>query len=233
MSCNTAIWDALHASWPPALQEPCGAFVFQESIEGGNRVNAARAHSSATSQDVDKIEARFSKRGRASIFKIRPNDAELDTILLGRNYVLIDETVCFTCSIDTLKRNGSTSFEAHWPPTMSQVNLWQTAGIDAGRLVIMERVRIPKAAISTEGSVAFVAVHNDVAALHALEVAPDFRRQGKGRALVLAAAHWARAHGADTLALLVTQKNTAAIALYSSLGMQQAQGYHYRKKGGQ
>jgi ribosomal protein S18 acetylase RimI-like enzyme len=43
-------------------------------------------------------------------------------------------------------------------------------------------------------------------------------------------AHWARNHGATTLALAVTQRNNAARGLYEGLGMEQAGVYHYRGK---
>ena len=44
------------------------------------------------------------------------------------------------------------------------------------------------------------------------------------------AQQWAAEQGADRLALAVTQANSGAIALYTSLGMQPVGEYHYRIK---
>jgi ribosomal protein S18 acetylase RimI-like enzyme len=46
--------------------------------------------------------------------------------------------------------------------------------------------------------------------------------------LLEAAARFAAAHGADTLALAVAEANAPARALYRRLGMTEAGGYHYR-----
>jgi ribosomal protein S18 acetylase RimI-like enzyme len=75
---------------------------------------------------------------------------------------------------------------------------------------------------------AFVAVHGDVAMLHAVEVAPLARRNGLGARMTRAAAVWAQARGAATLALAVTRANAPALALYRGLGMAEAGAYHYR-----
>jgi GNAT superfamily N-acetyltransferase len=65
--------------------------------------------------------------------------------------------------------------------------------------------------------------------LHGLEVAPDQRRKGCAHNILRAAALWAHDHGATMLALLVTERNAAARALYASLNMAIVGQYHYRK----
>ena len=64
--------------------------------------------------------------------------------------------------------------------------------------------------------------------LHALEVAPFARRHGLGAAMTGAAAAWAAAEGAATLAVAVTRANAPARALYARLGLAEAAAYHYR-----
>jgi ribosomal protein S18 acetylase RimI-like enzyme len=66
--------------------------------------------------------------------------------------------------------------------------------------------------------------------LHALEVAPDLRRQGTARNILRSAATWAQDNGADTLSLVVTAANSGARTLYASLGFQAMGQYHYRQK---
>ena len=68
--------------------------------------------------------------------------------------------------------------------------------------------------------------------LHALEVAPFARRQGLGARMTAAAAHWAHAQGAETLALAVTRANASARALYGRLGLAEVDSYHYRAAAG-
>lgn len=58
----------------------------------------------------------------------------------------------------------------------------------------------------------------DVAHLYQMWVAPHCRRHGVGRALVDAAASWARAEGARQFELDVTSDNQAAIRLYEGAG---------------
>jgi GNAT superfamily N-acetyltransferase len=68
---------------------------------------------------------------------------------------------------------------------------------------------------------AWARVDEDVPALvhlYQMWVAPGRRKQGVGRALLNAAVSWARATGADTLALDVTIGNDAAHGLYERAG---------------
>jgi GNAT superfamily N-acetyltransferase len=126
-----------------------------------------------------------------------------------------------------------TSF-VHWPPLQIAVQLWAEAGIGPARLAVMDRAIGPKTALlARQGDravgVAYVALHGQVAMVHALEVSPPHRRQGSAQNLLAAAAHWSKAQGADTLGLAVTQSNQPARTLYERLGMVALGGYHYRQ----
>ena len=76
--------------------------------------------------------------------------------------------------------------------------------------------------------VAFVAIDNDIAMIHAIEVAPEHRRKGGGAILLHGAASFAAQHGAYWLTLAVTEANAPARGLYEKLGMTPAGHYHYR-----
>jgi ribosomal protein S18 acetylase RimI-like enzyme len=80
---------------------------------------------------------------------------------------------------------------------------------------------------------AFVALDQDVAMIHAIEVLPERRRQGAGRLLMEAAARFAVERGADWLALAVVEDNVLANSLYSALGMEVVGRYHYRMAAGE
>lgn len=60
--------------------------------------------------------------------------------------------------------------------------------------------------------------HPQHAELMSMWVAPDQRRTNTGRLLVSAIEAWARSAGADTLQLMVTSYNLAAISFYQRLG---------------
>jgi ribosomal protein S18 acetylase RimI-like enzyme len=58
----------------------------------------------------------------------------------------------------------------------------------------------------------------EIAHLYQMWVAPTWRRQGVGRALLDAAVAWAQIAGAHTLELNVTSDNNEAIRLYERVG---------------
>ena len=105
-------------------------------------------------------------------------------------------------------------------------------GIGPARQAIMDRVQLPKAAIlgraeDRAAGVAFVAVSNGIAVLHALEVLPVMRRKGSAGWMLREAAFWAAAQGAEQMLLAVTAGNSAALALYRGLGFTDIGGYSY------
>ena len=224
------IWQVLQESWPPERTSRYGAFLWQDGGTGGNRVNAARALGPISFKDVETLETHFASQGRTPLFQITQNDSKLDSILAKKGYDIRDKTVCFSAPVEQLSSTHGETNSVQWPPSDTHREHWARAGIGPDRLAIMERVRLPKTVISLEGGLAFVAVHGPNAALHAMDVAPKMRRQGKATQLIAQAASWASSHGATTLALLATTANSPAMSLYSSLGMQRAQGYHYRMK---
>jgi GNAT superfamily N-acetyltransferase len=142
--------------------------------------------------------------------------------------ILVAETAAMAAPPERL-----TAFVVDWPPLEVLREIWAEGGIGPGRVAVMDRVQGPKCALmgraeDRPAAAAFVACDGPVAMLHALEVRPPLRRQGTARHLMRAAALWARGAGATWLALLVTEANRPAGALYASLGMQAVGSYHYR-----
>jgi N-acetylglutamate synthase len=66
--------------------------------------------------------------------------------------------------------------------------------------------------------------------VHGLYVAPDFRRRGLGLSVLAALLDWGAEQGASTLWLHVEAGNTAAIALYESIGLAIHHGCRYLAK---
>ena len=173
--------------------------------------------------------------GQKLLFLIRDGDAVLDTALDAHGYTIRDPVVAYAGPVTTFDAPIPMTTFPHWPPLSIAEQVWAEAGTDAARISIMRRAETPKCVILSRAAdhpsgVAYVACHNRIAMLHALEVLPGLRRQGSAQNMLRAAAHWAAAQGADTLALVVTQANDAARKLYLGLGMQVVGQYHYRQR---
>ena len=113
--------------------------------------------------------------------------------------------------------------------------IWAEGGIGPARVAVMERVTGPKTGLlgrlkDQPAAAGFVALHEGIAMVHALEVRPRHRRAGMGRLMMVQAALWAEAQGARHLAVLCTRDNAGANALYAAMGFSCAGTYHYRIK---
>lgn len=78
-----------------------------------------------------------------------------------------------------------------------------------------------------------ICVHDgDLAGLFEIATDKAVRNQGHGRHLILSAMKWARLRGAREAWLQVEADNAPALALYRSLGFEEAYRYHYRRPPG-
>lgn len=224
------------ATWPPASIRRVGPWCVREGQGGGQRVSAATAAAPWAEGDIAQAEAAMVALGQDPLFVIWQGDEALDRALAGRGYRVNDPVVAYAAPCAALADPAPpflTTFP-HWPPLGIATALWAEAGTGPARLAVMDRVTGRKTAIlgragDRAAGVAFVACHGDQAMLHALEVAPQLRRQGVAHNILRAAAGWAQDQGATTLTLLVTEANAGARALYASLGMAVVGQYHYRK----
>ncbi|PLL12010.1 GNAT family N-acetyltransferase [Tabrizicola sp. TH137] len=229
--------EVAEATWPPAATHRLGPWLLREGRGGGQRVSAASPAGDWTPDDIPQAEAAMQALGQSPLFVIHPWDSALDAALAARCYAHHDPVVAYAAPTAALADPPPaflTSFP-HWPPLAVAAQLWAEGGIGPGRLAVMDRVQGPKTAIlgrtgDRAAGIAFTAIHGNVAMLHALEVAPDQRRKGCAHNILRAAALWARDQGAETLTLLVTERNLAARALYTFLNMAVVGQYHYRKK---
>ncbi len=229
-----ALAQVMDATWPAAQAWQVGPWMIRDGAGGGKRVSAATAEAPWQADDLPQAEAEMAALGQPALFLIRHGDGALDAALAARGYGVVDPVVAYACAADRLDPPPPMTTFAHWPPLAIAHDLWAEGGIGPARLAVMHRVTGPKAAILSRLAdrpcgVAFVALHGRAAMLHALETTPARRRQGSARHILHAAAAWARAQGADTLSLVVTEANVPARALYASLGMQAVGQYHYRQ----
>ena len=231
-----ALAAVAEATWPPFAVTRVGPWLLREGCGGGQRVSAASVAGAWAEGDIAQAEAGMRTLGQAPLFVIRDGDGALDAALAARGFALHDPVVAYAAPVAELAAEGPPFLTAcaHWPPLQVARQIWAEGGIGPARVAVMDRVAGPKTCIlgrtgDRAAGAAFTAIHGDVAMLHAVEVAPALRRQGCGHNMLRAAAGWARDHGAATLALLVTERNLAARALYASLNMQVVGQYHYRK----
>jgi GNAT superfamily N-acetyltransferase len=230
----TDLIEVSDGTWPAAADHSAGAFRVREGLGGGQRVSSATSSTEWSAADIGKAEDMHRQLGQRPLFMIRPGDEALDAALEARGYVIVDPVNLYECATDELIGEiPHLSAFPLWPPLAIMRDIWADGGIGAGRIAVMNRSRGPKTAIlgranDRPSGAAFVAIHQEVAMLHALYIVTDQRRHKSAVNIMRCAAKWAQDHGAKRFSVLVTAANIAANALYSSLGMGNVGQYHYR-----
>lgn len=230
-----AISAALEATWPPAGVARLGPWRLRVGKGGGKRVSATTLVGPFDPDAIKDAEAAMRNVGEPPLFQLGLGDEALDAALAARSYQIIDPVVIYAGKLVDIGQvpPQMTTFP-HWPPLGIAIDLWAEGGIGPARLDVMHRVQGPKCAILARtadraAGVAFVAIHESIAVLHALEVTSTMRRKGAARHILQAATQWAQNEGATALGLAVTTANAPARALYASFGLQAVGHYHYRQ----
>lgn len=104
------------------------------------------------------------------------------------------------------------ALEAHFDTPWSE-HSWHQEVTGDGRLVLIAR----RQSGETVGVAAFQLI-DDVADLHRIVVAPQQRRLGFARVMLMAGLQWAIGHGARRMLLEVDAGNAPAIQLYQGYG---------------
>lgn len=229
------LFAAVDATWPAAATVQAGPWTLREGRGGGKRVSAATARGSLREEDVGAAESAMRMMGQTPLFMIRPEDDTLDAMLDRQGYVIVDPVVIRLCPVRQLcdRRLPPVTAFTIWEPLAIMREIWEKAGIGEARQAIMERSCRPRTAVfgrvsDKPAGVAFCAIHDGIAMVHAVEILPEHRKKGLGGWMMRAAALWAAEHRAEWLAVLVTRQNAGGNALYASLGMEVAGEYHYR-----
>jgi ribosomal protein S18 acetylase RimI-like enzyme len=224
-----ACFAALAATWPPVRIWEQDGWTLRDGAGGGKRVSAASAGPDARAADLAALMP------DGPLAMLRADQTALDADLAGLGYALVDPTLIYAAPVaDLAKKPLHVSLFDIWEPLEIMREIWAEGGIGPDRIAVMARAPGPKTAFLARLSdrvvgCGFCAIHSGVAMLHAVEIAPYYRRQGAARTMLHGAAHWAQGQGADWLALAVTKANTPARALYEGAGMVQVARYHYRQ----
>jgi N-acetylglutamate synthase len=222
------------ATWPAARAWQVGGFVLRDGAGGGKRVSAATPI--AAGADFELAEADMIARGQVPLFQLRPEHTDLHAALATRGYRVFDPTLIYVAPIESLAQQApAVSLFDIWPPLAIMAEIWAAGGIGQERLAVMARAPEPRTGLVARiedraAGAAFCAVVDQIAMIHAVEVAPAFRRRGLGQIMLRGAAHWAQPQGAVWLGLAVTEGNAPARALYERAGMRPVTRYHYMQK---
>ncbi len=226
------LYAAIDATWPAASTRMIGPWMLRDGQGGGKRVSAATA-----TGDVDEVDvvAAEEAMGQAPLFMILTGQERLDSLLASRGYEVVDPVNLYYGALQGMAVAPPPRARVFtiWPPLEIQKDIWAEGGIGPARLAVMHRADGEKTAIfgryeNSPAGTAFVAMHQDVAMVHAVEVLKDHRGLGVGRMMTEHAARWARGAGATHMAVLCTKANTGANALYASMGLKVVGEYHYR-----
>lgn len=239
MTNSARYFAAIDATWPAAGYRTLGPWRMRDGAGGGKRVSAASliGDTAPTDADIDAAAADMQTQGQPPLFMVRDTDTALDAALGARGYDIIDPVQIHlgdAADIGATPPPPVTTFQSAEPLAIMR-EIWQDGGIGPSRIAVMARAQGPKTYLlgrinDRAAGVAYVAISQGIAMLHALEVHETHRRHGLGRHLMAAAARWATQQGARDLCVLVTTANQGANALYASLGMQGVGQYHYRIK---
>ena len=236
IDANT-LYEVIDGTWPAAKYHKLGVWTIREGQGGGQRVSAATlVEDACTPSDISVAETAMQNLDQPRLFMVREQDEDLDAMLAERGYLIVDPVNLYVAPVGPIAEREIPRVCAFtvWEPLAMQIDIWAEAGIGSGRVAVMHRAKGAKTSVlgrlnDHPAGTAFVAIHNRIAMVHALEILPHQRKQGMGGHAMRQAAFWARENGATHISLVVTVANVGGNALYSSLGMQNIGRYHYRK----
>ncbi len=229
-----ALETAFLSAWPALSIAFDGLWVARLAAGYSKRANSVVCLGADGDADrITRMEALYARHGQPALFRINPlAPGWLDDALARRGYTVLDPTL-------TLTARAGGSVDPGWRTETAASAAWCAAyaaasGIAARHCPTMRAMfarLVPEAVFGTlhvEGTPAgwaMVVRDGPLAAIFDVIVRPDLRGRGIGRRLM--AAVLAETTG-RTAWLQVTEANTAARALYASLGFAEAYRSHYR-----
>ena len=229
--------QAMDATWAPARMWQSGPWVLRQGDGGGKRVSAVTTEALVSDADITDAETAMQKMGQPELFMLRHGNETLDARLAQRGYRIVDPVLIYCTeskAVATIAPEPLDAIPCEEPLRLAE-ELWAKGGINRARVDVMRRTPGPKTYLfgrfnNSPAGTAFVAIDNEIAMLHALEVIPEFRGFGIARKVLGRAAIWALENNAKYLSVVTTGENLPAQGLFAGLGMQVVGRYHYRMK---
>lgn len=182
---------------------------------------------------VETVERRYRARRRQVVFRLTPLDTELDDLLFARGYDRSEEIVVMQAPVrsgDQERIEILAGVTAGW---LERYAAFRPAG-PARAAEIGESLAALSLLHATfgveEAAVGTAVLQGRWAGLFNVAVDPDRRRLGLGRRVSQGMLDWAARGGAEQAYLQVEEGNQAAMALYRSLGFEEAYRYWYRRR---
>lgn len=204
---------------------------------------AALAHG-ATDRLVRRIEAAerfYTELGAAARFQVCSDcPGGLDRSLAERGYrreapISLLTAVTGVCAEPPARPEISVAVDATpGPDWLAVLRATSGPGTDVGyETRLLQRVGRPNAYVTVFAHDEPVGIGRAVAdtgwtGAFTMVTIPEARRQGVGRLVLSAIAHWAQANDSPRLYLQVEQSNDAARRFYDAVGFTQLTSYHYR-----
>ncbi|HJV40148.1 GNAT family N-acetyltransferase [Caulobacter sp.] len=226
-------------AWPARERARLGGWRLNASSGRSMRINACwplEAPDRDPEAALDAAEAWFAARGLPPRFKLTDGvfaPADLPERLSRRGYGPVKETLVMIGPAEgrddpaiRLTRAPDAAFEAVFTATAGDPEDGRE------RLEALSRIPAPAcfARLDIDGAPAAIgaaAVGGGFAGIFGMRTAPDHRRKGLARRVLLALLAEARDLGADRAWLQVEADNAPAIALYAEEGFEPAYAYRY------
>ncbi len=229
------LFEAIDVTWPAFTVHKQGIWTLREGRDAGNRVSSASTDAVPANEDLIDAIKRMRALGQIPQFMVRGNQPELDSLLAKKGYQIGYPVDVLTTKSEDIASYEQSKLEVIFTeaPISILTEIWALGGIFSPRIDVMRRSSKPSAFLlgrknDRAAAAGFVAVHNDIAMVHAVEVLPFMRRQGVADRMMRGAAWWAVEKGAKYIACLTTTDNVEAQNLYRKMGMEVASHYHYR-----
>jgi GNAT superfamily N-acetyltransferase len=236
MPNRNRLLTVINSTWPAFNEKHHMGWTIQEGAGGGKRVSSAKM-AQINLPDVGAAEYAMHQLRQDKLFMIRDGDHDLDKALEALNYCVIDPSTIYVCETAQIAPETLPLAQSYavWEPLQIMHEIWSAGNIGKNRVSVMHRVRGDKTGLlardgDTAAGTAFIALDDEIAMVHAVEVLKSCRRKGVARKLMAQAAKWAKARGAIYMSLITTDRNVAANSLYQSMGMLPIAKYHYRIK---
>ena len=233
--------------WRPLEQEPLGDWLLRAGGGVSGRANSALAVGDPgrpLDEAVAAVRGWYDARGLPPRLQLPDGvtPAGLPELLDDRGWDTSPATHVMTAELGPVLRmaGGDQTVEVQLDSQLDDawLGVWRadTAGhdLEAARALLTNHPQSVFASVRAGGrclAIARASVDGRWAGLFCVEVTPDARRRGLARAVSVAALRWAVAHGARRAYLQTQSDNTAAVALYASMGFTVHHDYRYRVAG--
>jgi GNAT superfamily N-acetyltransferase len=229
----------------PAETEQLGGWRLRADsgfLRRANSVLPLRAVGLPLEPALDTVRDWYERRDLPVKFQV-PTEARrlLDAELGERGWPAEDRTHVMAARLDAVSAPTTDAPPVHLAaaPDDAWLALYRGGGglTGPGRALLSRHPRVTFASARVDGRTVAVArgtvdpgPGGAWLALNAVEVAPDFRRQGLATAVTAALWEWGRDQGAVRTVLTVLADNEPAVGLYERLGYWAHHDYHYRTR---